>query len=59
MLPAGVRAVGVDFERPASLSAPLQGVERLFLTQGSSPRARSPTRSRGSMPQWRPACAMW
>ncbi len=37
VLPAGVRAVGVDFERPASLSATLQGVERLFIAQGSSP----------------------
>ncbi|WP_186183700.1 NAD(P)H-binding protein [Burkholderia gladioli] len=37
VLPAGVRAVGVDFERPASLPATLQGVERLFIAQGSSP----------------------
>ncbi|WP_186023537.1 NAD(P)H-binding protein [Burkholderia gladioli] len=37
VLPAGVRAVGVDFERPASLPTTLQGVERLFIAQGSSP----------------------
>ncbi|WP_186203899.1 NAD(P)H-binding protein [Burkholderia gladioli] len=37
VLPAGVRAVGVDFERPAGLPATLQGVERLFIAQGSSP----------------------
>lgn len=37
-LPSGVELVGVDFDEPATLAKPLQGVDRLFLAQGSSDR---------------------
>lgn len=37
-LPAGVGVRAVDFDAPATLREALQGVDRLFLAQGSSPR---------------------
>ena len=37
-LPAGVGVRAVDFDAPATLRAALQGVDRLFLAQGSSLR---------------------
>ncbi|TFW23863.1 NAD(P)H-binding protein [Duganella callida] len=36
--PPGVTARGVDFAAPTSLQASLEGVDRLFLAQGTSPR---------------------
>ena len=35
-LPAGVAVAGVDFERPDTLFAALRGVDRLFISQGTS-----------------------
>ncbi len=37
-LPAGVAAAGVDFDQPASLERALDGVDRLFIAHGTSPR---------------------
>ena len=37
-LPAGATAVGVDFERPDTLREALRGVDRLFISQGTSGR---------------------
>ena len=37
-LPPGVAAVGIEFERPASLERALDGVDRLFIAHGTSPR---------------------
>lgn len=37
-LPARVAQLAVDFDTPASLPEALQGVDRLFLAQGTSPR---------------------
>ncbi|WP_297354888.1 NAD(P)H-binding protein [Paraburkholderia sp.] len=37
-LPAGVAVAGVDFERPNTLRDALRGVDRLFISQGTSGR---------------------
>ena len=37
-LPPGVAAVGIEFERPASLERALDGVDRLFIAHGTSQR---------------------
>ncbi len=37
-LPSGVAAVGVDFDQPATLERALDGVDRLFIAHGTSPR---------------------
>lgn len=37
-LPSGVAQAAVDFDAPASLRAALEGADRLFLAQGTSPR---------------------
>src|ERR1700754_2837608 len=37
-VPAGVPAAGVEFDQPASLERALDGVDRLFIAHGTSPR---------------------